>query len=69
MTTKEITISPKEFAELYRNNKNTVVADRLGVSVPTLIRYVNNLKIPLKQKGNRDNSDKIGNGKTNVTFA
>ena len=69
MTIEKITITPEELAELYRNNKNTVVADKLGVSVPTLIRYINDLKIPLKHKGNRDNSDKIGNGKTKVIFA
>jgi hypothetical protein len=64
MNTK--TISIKELEELYRSNKNKIVADMLGVSVPTLIKYITNSNIPLKQKGNRDNSDKFGRTKVSI---
>lgn len=51
-------ITKTELEKLYRSSKNTDLAEQLGISVPTLIRYVSEAGIELKQKGNHDNSDK-----------
>ena len=45
----EITIT--DLKELYENNSNEFVCEKLNVSMPTLLRYVKNAGIPLKGKG------------------
>lgn len=52
------TISRQELEKLYREKTNIELASDFGVSVPTLIRYITENNIALKQKGNHDNSDK-----------
>lgn len=52
------TISRLELEKLYREKTNIDLAKDFGVSVPTLIKYITESGIELKQKGNHDNSDK-----------
>jgi hypothetical protein len=45
--------------ELYENNSNKFVCEKLGISNPTLISLLNRAGIPLKGKGNRQEKNKI----------
>lgn len=44
-------ITKKELKELYDNNSNSIVCEKLGITTPTLMRYLKASKISLKGKG------------------
>ena len=46
-----MTITKIELQELYENNSNAYVCEKLGISVPTLLRYLRDAGIPLKGSG------------------
>lgn len=58
----EITVA--ELKELYENNSNDFVCKKLGISLPTLLRYLKEAGIPLKGKGGGMAS--IGEKKINI---
>lgn len=44
-------IKKGELRELYENNSNEFVCEKLNISLPTLLRYLEAAGIPLKGKG------------------
>lgn len=53
-----IEISKEKLEPIYRENGNVKAAKMLGITQPTLIKYVDAFGIQRKGKGNRDNQDK-----------
>lgn len=51
-------LTKNQLEELYYSKKTREVCKELGVSLPTLIKYIKKLGISQKPKGNYDNSDK-----------
>lgn len=49
-------ITKRQLEKLYKKYPNKVVADKLKISVPTLIRYVIKLGIKQKGRGNREST-------------
>ena len=48
---KMVEISKKELENRYRTTKSTELAKQLGVSVPTLMRYLREYGIAVKKQG------------------
>lgn len=46
-----MTITREELKDLYENNTNEFVCTKLGISEPTLLRYLDKCKISRKGKG------------------
>jgi hypothetical protein len=46
-------ITKKELEKLYKENSNSAVCKKLGISSPTLILYLKKCNIPLKGKGKK----------------
>lgn len=46
-----MTITKQDLEKLYRNNTNKIVCEKLGITVPTLLVYLNKYGIELKGKG------------------
>ena len=46
-------ITSAKLADLYRTKQNKDICKMLGISDPTLTKYLKQLNIPLKGKGNR----------------
>lgn len=44
-------ITKAELKELYENNSNEYVCQKLGITVPTLLKYLKDAGIELKGKG------------------
>lgn len=55
----EIEITPEELRELYENNLNKVVCEKLECTTNTLVSLLKEHNIPLKNKGNREKKHKI----------
>ena len=52
-------ITKEELKELYENNSNKFVCEKLGITNPTLINLLEKAGIPLKGKGNKEPKSKI----------
>ncbi len=52
-------ITREELREKYSSMKNDDLCDELGITRPTLVKYLNDVGIPLKGKGNRMPKKKI----------
>jgi len=55
-------ITKKRLEDLYKNNPNKVVCEKLGISNPTLISYLKKYGIETKGKGwhfKRENTDRF----------
>lgn len=52
-------ITKQELSDLYHNNLNEVVCEKLGITQATLRRYLRLSGIPLKGSGNRTNKNKL----------
>lgn len=48
-------ITKEELEKLYLTRKNSDICRILGISLPTLLKYIKNSGIKPKGKGNRDN--------------
>lgn len=46
-----MTVTIDELRNMYENNSNEYVCEKLNISQPTLLRYLNEAGIPLKGKG------------------
>lgn len=55
----KIKISKQELQELYLQNKNNFICKKLGISITTLLSYLDNFKIEKKGKGNRQTKAKV----------
>lgn len=53
-------ITKEELEKLYLTRKNSDICRILGISLPTLLKYIKNSGIKPKGKGNRDNFRKCG---------
>lgn len=52
-------ITVEELEQLYTNNPNKVVCKKLGITNPTLLKYLRSANIPLKGSGNRNKKHKL----------
>lgn len=52
-------IKKSKLKEMYNSMCNEDLCKKLGITKPTLINLLNKAGIPLKGKGNRNNSTKI----------
>ena len=52
-------ITKEKLEELYRSNLNKKICEKLGITMPTLIKLLRNNFIKLKGSGNREKRSKI----------
>ena len=55
----KIEITKQELQELYLQNKNSFICKKLGISITTLISYLDKFGIEKKGKGNRQTKAKV----------
>ncbi len=55
----KIEITKQELQELYLQNKNDFICKKLGISITTLLSYLDKFGIDRKGKGNRQTKAKV----------
>jgi len=54
-----VVITKEELEKIYKENSNDEASKILGISIPTMLKYLENNGIPLKGAGAHNNTKKI----------